>query len=358
MNPLVEGDAGTSSKPVVLHLVGGDYALGGLMSFVRDITREPLPGFDQFVWKHRSYPVENSGTVSLGWSRNVDRTKTKDVIGAALDLIPLCLWLRKHKPFVVLAHTRMGTILSMLLSFVTQAPVVVYVHARYRNTSFYKHLWRRMRATVVFNSGPTCLHFGFEPKTSHIIPPPIQWPSEPSDGNGKFVSSSQILRWKNVHLIIAAFLRMAREGQSLHIYGFSSEPAEPDYHAEIVRLAKPHSNIHLHQWARAWTDSLGSSDIFVHAAENEPFGNVLLEAYARGCRMAVPQRTFLDELPSSGVFSSAASAESLAQAMTGARDFPVPNDLWRQRKEVAHQFSLENARQELSKIYRAKLSAA
>jgi glycosyltransferase involved in cell wall biosynthesis len=358
MNAFVEGDAGRSSKPVILHLVGGDYALGGLMSFVREICGEPLPGFDQFVWKHRKYPIENSTTVSRGWSRNVDRSAAEDLVGAVLDLIPLYFWLRRRKPLLILAHTRMGVMLSVFPCLLFRRPVVVYVHAQNRNTSLYRFLWRMTRATVVFNSRPTCRHFGYDLKTSHIIPPPILWPSAQTEGSGKFVASSQIVRWKNVHLIIAAFLRMAKEGRSLHIYGFSANPPEPDYQDEIVRLAKPHSNICLHQWDPSWTDSLGVSDIFVHAAEKEPFGIVLLEAYARGCRMAAPQGTFLDELPSSGVFKSAASVDDLAQAMTEACNFPVPNDLWRQRKEVAHLFSLANARQELSKIYRAKLNGA
>jgi glycosyltransferase involved in cell wall biosynthesis len=165
------------------------------------------------------------------------------------------------------------------------------------------------------------------------------------------VASSLILRWKNVHLIIEAFLRMAQEGQSLHIYGFSTTPLERDYQDEIVRLAKPHSNIFLHQWDPDWTNSLCSGDIFVHAADREPFGIVLLEAYARGCRMVVPSGTFLDELPSSGVFQSALNSPALAQAMAAAFASPSSSDFWQERQPVAQLFSLENTRQELSQIY-------
>jgi glycosyltransferase involved in cell wall biosynthesis len=355
MNALMEGGAETPSKCVILHLVGGDYAFGGLMSFVREITREPLPGFDQFVWKHRKYPIENGTTVSSGWSKCVDRNKAEDVVGAALDLMPLYFWVRGRKPLIVLAHTRMGMILSVFLRLLITARVVVYVHAQNRNTSFYRFLWRMTRATVVFNSRPTCLHFGFEPKTSHIIPPPIRWPEAPPVGDGRFVASSQILRWKNVHLIIEAFLRMATNGQSLHIYGFSENPPEPDYQNEIIQMARPHSNIRLHQWNSSWTESLGSTDIFVHAAEKEPFGIVLLEAYARGCRMVVPKGTFLEDLPSIGVFPSTPDSGDVAQAMAEAFAFPTSDNLWQRRQPVAHRFSVKGTRQALAEIYKAKI---
>jgi glycosyltransferase involved in cell wall biosynthesis len=353
MKGLAEGNAGPSSKPVILHLVGGDNAQGGVMSYVRAITREPLPGFEQFVWKHRRYPPENENTLALGWSKTLDRSIAGDFLGAVLDIMPLYLWLRKRNLVIVHAHSRMGTILSAFTRVLRPVPIVSHAHAQWRRTRIYRLLWRLTHATVVFNSRMTCLHFGFPPETSHILPPTIQWPAMPPAGKGRFVASSQIVRLKNVDLIVKAFLQMAQEGQSLHIYGFSPTPPDPDYQEEIVRLAKGHSAICLHQWDPHWTDSLCNGDIFVHASDREAFGIVMLEAYARGCRMVVPCGTFLDELPPSGVFQSALNAPALARAMTAAVAFPCSSDLWRERQTVARQFSLEKTRQELSEIYRA-----
>jgi len=177
----------------------------------------------------------------------------------------------------------------------------------------------------------------------------------PPKGTPRFVASSQILRWKNVHLVVEAFLQMAQETQSLHIYGFSKDPPEPDYQDEIVRLARPHANICLHPWDSNWTNSLCGTDIFVHAAIGEPFGIALLEAYARGCRIVAPHGTFLDELPSAGVFQSVLNSSALAQAMSAAVASPCSNDLWRERQSVAPQFSIENTMEKLAEIYRAKL---
>jgi len=355
MKPASEGKAGPSSSTQVLHLVGGLNPRGGLMSYVRSITQERLPGFEQFVWKHRQYPPENDHNVCLGWSKKVDLAITDDIVGAILDLIPLYLWLRKRKGIIVHAHTRMGTILSALISVVRCVPVVVYTHARWRQTACHRLMWRVTRATVIFNSRMTCLHFGFVPEKSHILPPTIQWPAMPPKGTPRFVASSQILRWKNVHLVVEAFLQMAQETQSLHIYGFSKDPPEPDYQDEIVRLARPHANICLHPWDSNWTNSLCGTDIFVHAAIGEPFGIVLLEAYARGCRIVAPHGTFLDELPSAGVFQSVLNSSALAQAMSAAVASPCSNDLWRERQSVAPQFSIENTMEKLAEIYRAKL---
>jgi glycosyltransferase involved in cell wall biosynthesis len=355
MPVFAEAKAEPSSKLVILHLVGGDNANGGVMSYVRALTRQPLPGFEQFVWKHREYPPENENTLPLGWSKTLDRRIFEDVIGAVLDVIPLYRWLRKRNPVIINAHTKMGTFLSAFIRMIRPVPIVIHAHAQWRRTTIHRFLWRLTHATVIFNSRATCLHFGYPPETSHIHPPTIEWPAAPPTGNGRFVAASNIQHWKNIHLIIEAFLRMAREGQSLHIYGFSPTALESGYQDEIVRMAKPHSNICLHQWDPHWTDSLCRDDIFVHAALREPFGIVMLEAYARGCRMVVPCGTFLDELPSSGIFRSALNSPALAQAMAAAFASPCSSDLWRERQAASHLFSLEETRQKLSEIYHAKI---
>jgi glycosyltransferase involved in cell wall biosynthesis len=354
-----EDSGGPSSKPVVLHLVGGDKAQGGLMSYVRAITREPLPGFNQFVWMRRDYPPENESTLCLGRAKNVDMQIVQDVFGAMLDLVPLYLWLRKQNQVILYAHTRMGTLLSALMRVIRPLPVIVYTHACWRQTSWHRLLWRWIGATVIFNSRFSCLHFGSSPHDSHIMPPAIQWPAAPSTGSARFVSSSQILRWKNVHLIIEAFLQMAQEGQSLHVYGFLADtPPEPEYQNEVIGLARGHSSICMNQWDTRWTNSLRAEDVFVHAADKEPFGIVLLEAYARGCRMVVPRGTFLDELPSEGVFKSDLNSRALAHAMADAVASPNSVDLWQLRQTAARQFSLEATRRKLSEIYQALLRQA
>jgi glycosyltransferase involved in cell wall biosynthesis len=353
MKTVVEGAENPSSKPVVLHLVGGDMAQGGLMSFVRAITREPLPGLEQFVWKHRDYPPDNSSTLCLSHCKTVERKLAEDIVGAARDLIPLYRWLKKQEVVIIHTHSRMGLILITVLQLLRPVPIVVSVHGQKKERGMYRLLWRMIKATLIFNSRATCHYYGFAVDKSHVLTPTIRWPDQPPPGGGRFVASGHIVRLKNVHLIIEAFLRMDREGQSLHIYGFSSSVPEPDYQDEIIRLAKPHSNISLHEWDSRWMDSLREGDIFVHAAEGEAFGIVMLEAYARGCRMVVPYGTFLEELPLSGVFQSKQEIGALAQAMAQACAFPCQNDLWRRRQSVAHLFSLENARQRLCSIYNA-----
>ncbi|HEY3857315.1 MAG TPA: glycosyltransferase [Verrucomicrobiae bacterium] len=355
MNAVAEGEADAPSKPVILHLVGGDFALGGLMSFVRDITREPLPGFDQFVWKYRKYPRENSAIVSLGWSKNAERSIPGDVMGAVLDVIPLYFWLRKRRVMIFHAHSRLGLLLSAIVGLVRSIPVISTVHAQRRHTGMYRVLWRLTGATVVFNSRATCLHYGYAPDAAHILTPTIRWPGPPQAGGGRFVVSSHIVRLKNIHLIVTAFLEMAQDGQSLHIYGFSPDVPEPDYQEEIARLAKPHPNIRLHQWNPQWADSLCEDDIFVHAAEGEAFGIVMLEAYSRGCRMVVPMGTFLEDLPCAGVFRSPPDSSDLAKTMAEAFAFPTSVNLWQQRQPMASQFSINDTRQAHIEIYKAKI---
>ena len=351
MKAAYDDKAGTSSKPVLLHLVGGDNPRGGLMSYVRQLIKTDIEGIQQCVWKHAGYPAESEHFICLGKGKTIDVNLSADLRCAVLDFLPLNRWVGQHPSTILYAHSRTGTILSPLIRLFRRCPVLIHVHGRWRNTGFHRLLWRLANATVIFNSPGTCRHFGVAPETAHIHTPPIRWPNRPEPGQGRLVACSAIVPIKNIHLIIDAF-NVAGDGapRSLHIHGVSPQPLNPAYQQRMIELAKKNPRICLHDWDERWLDHLGSDDIFIHASRLESFGIVMLEAFARGCRMVVAQDTFLNDLSLEGVYRADLTVESLAKAISLAHSYRPPSRLWEARRTFEKQFSIETTRQKLCAI--------
>ncbi|MGA2174044.1 MAG: glycosyltransferase family 4 protein [Verrucomicrobiota bacterium] len=342
---------GASSKPVLLHLVGGGNPRGGLMSYVRQLLQTDLGGIRQCVWKHVEYTPENENFICLGNAKTIDVNILTDLRGAVLDFLPLYRWIGKHPNSILYAHSRAGTILTPILRLLRRCPVLIHVHGHWRQTGFHRLLWRLAKATVIFNSPATCRHFGVAPQTAHIHMPTIRWPNCPEPGEGSLVACGAILPIKNTHLIIEAFNAAGDAApRSLHIYGFSPEPLDPGYQQRIVELAKKNPRMCLHDWDERWSEHLGYNDIFIHASRLESFGIVMLEAFAKGCRMVVAHDTFLNDLSQEGIFRADLTAEGLAKAVSLAHSYRPPSSLWEARRTFEKQFALETTRQQLCAI--------
>jgi glycosyltransferase involved in cell wall biosynthesis len=181
--------------------------------------------------------------------------------------------------------------------------------------------------------------------------PTIQWPNRPEPGNGRLVACGAFLPIKNIHLIIEAFdVAGGAAPQTLHIYGLSPEPLDAGYQEQIIELAGKNPRVFLHNWDESWLDQLGFDDIFIHASRLESFGIVMLEAFARGCRMVVPHDTFLDDLSQEGIFRSDLTVESLAKAVKHANAERSLPSLWEARRAFEKQFAVETTRQKLCAI--------
>lgn len=344
-------------SPTVLHLVCGVDPRGGLASYVRQISGQKVAGVEQRVWRHRDYQAENDIYVCQGWARRTEINVVMDVLGAFLDFIPLYLWLRKHPSVILHAHTRMGTVLAVLIRAFRRIPVIAHIHGRWRRKNFHRGLWRLARAQVIFNSKGTCLYFDCNPGETEVLMPTIPWPEAPLEGAGRCISASLIVPHKNVHLIVEAYNHAAPVPNStLQVYGFSPAFGDSAYEKQVAVLAQPNPHVHLHDWTSRWTDDLGVSDVFIHALQWESFGIVLLEAYSKGCRIVAPHGTFLDDLPSAGVFPADLTVEDVAKKIELAQRYQPPNNFWEMRQSTAPLFSIENAAKRLSSIYAAAAS--
>lgn len=351
MRAAPETNADAASKPIVLHLVGGNNTQGGMLSYVRQLVREDLPGFEQRVWKYWGYVPENEKYVCRGRAKILDVNLRTDLKGAVLDFYPLYRWLRENPNTILYAHNRPNVILAAVMRLIFGVPVLVHVHTLGRKKKLNRLLWWMARATVIFNSTGSCKHFEMAVKTAHIHPPTIRWPERPEAGEGRLVACSAMVQIKNVDLIIEAFNIAGNSAPpSLHLYGLSPEPLEPAYQQRIIDMAKGNPRIHLHHWDERWTHHLRSNDVFIHASSLESFGIVILEAFAKGCRMVVPHGTFLEELPREGVFCTDLTADSLVESLTCANAYAPVSNLWETRRACKRQFVIETSCERLHAV--------
>ncbi len=359
-------DASRLKRITILHVVGGLDATGGLMYVATELAGGAADGLRSFVWKHREFkPTLNRDLfVCRGNALRTDQSIAADVLGALKELPTLLRWIRGEENVVLHAHTRVGTISSAIASKITGCPLVVHFHYLCRYKWFYRLLLKWTGAHAVFTSTKTCRHFGFDPAQT-VVMPCIPWPkkSAAAGRRRRFVAAASFVSWKNLHLIIQAFNQLNFGGKEtdLVLFGRSDRPFRKEEQEQIVSLARTNLAIEVRDHDLRWMDELTANDVFVHAADQEPFGIVILEAFSRGCRCVVPSGTFLDDLPeparSHGIWRvNPMTVSNLAQQMSAAMSSPQDaEELWRLRNAAAVGFSLENAVLKLSTVYRSML---
>ena len=187
--------------------------------------------------------------------------------------------------------------------------------------------------------------------------PTITWPAQPAarpakhDPPTRFVAGSAFVRLKNIHLIIDVFNQLTAAGMkaSLVVFGRSDELGESGYQREVEVQSQFNPAIRIMDWDPAWTNNLTGVDIFRARCLRRILGIVILEAFARGCRIVVPRETFLDDLPeplkSDGVVRvERMDTNTLAGAMKAAAATPAESSgLWELRRSARDRFSAQVA---------------
>lgn len=356
----------------MLHVVGGDETTSGVLSVARELVSVKQEGLQQWIWKHRDFRTDRDpdSYVNAGWARKTNRSLAGDLITGIADFIPLLQWARRRSNLILHAHSRAGLIAAAAASPVAAVPLICHQHALARHTSFYERIWSQTNATVIFNSRKTQSHFARDDGNSLVLMPPIFWPKQDSlrvaAGSTRFVASCSFFRWKRLHLIAQAYelLRGVGLDSQLIINGLTNDPIDAPYQREMEERFGKAEGIQLRSYDMSWLEELRASDVFVHAAEAEPFGIVILEAFSRGCRVVVPEGTFLDDLPepvrTDGVFrATAPTPEGFAAAMQMAASSPLdPAALWHRRQTVRGLFSAEAQVKQLTSLYTQRLRAA
>lgn len=346
----------------VLHVLGGMELRGGTASVVARICRLNLVGVTQRIWMHGKFvPPEQAGSfVCAGTATQMNGSVFHDALAGWREARVLSAWLKRERRVVLHAHSRVGMMAASLAGRWRRVPVVLHAHFLPRRPWIYHALRRCGRAEWVFNSHQTCRHFGAVPERSFIMLPDVDWSSAPPSvgaGRSRFVAAGAFVPGKHLDVVVAAFRRLRARGveAELELHGHASAPTDPECQRRIEAACADDPAIKVHPWSADWTQALTARDIFVHLGAPESFGLVILEAFARGCRVVVLPGTFLDELPAphnqAGVFrADALDAESVSTALADATKQNTEH-LWAQRKAVQGVFCMEQHAARLSSWY-------
>ncbi len=347
----------------VLQVLGGTKLEGGTASFVTRLARLPLEDVRQRIWMHREFvPAQDAGKfVCGGTARRVNASILHDALAGMREGLALAAWLKQEGRVVLHAHSRVGLVAAGLAGRWRNCPVVFHYHFLPTRPWIYQRLQQHCRAKLIFNSAKTCRHFGARPEQSFVLLPEVDWPAKPlspASGRPRFVAAGAFVPGKHLELLVAAFRRWRAGGgeADLVLHGQSAMPDDPECQLAIEQACAGDPSITLRPWSPDWTESLTAEDIFVHLGEPESFGLVILEAFARGCRVVVLPQTFLNELPAphgqTGVFRAAElEAASVAEAMGRAMSAPTAEDLWTRRRAVQGVFCMEQHATRLSSWY-------
>lgn len=348
----------------VLHVLGGTRLEGGTASVVSRLARLKLDGVTQRVWVHKDFvpAAESEQFVRAGTATQVNGSVFHDALAGWREARALAPWLKQEGRVALHAHSRVGMVAASLTGRRTNTPVVLHGHFLPTRPWIYHGLRRYCGADWVFNSPKTCRHFGRAVEQSFILYPSVDWPDTslpPGSGRLRFVAAGAFVPGKHLDGLVAAFRRWrASAGDAeLALFGHSSVPTSPDYQRTIEAACSGDPAITLRPWSSDWAQSLTADDIFVHLGEPESFGLVILEAFARGCRVVVLPKTFLEELPSphnqAGVFRAAAlDVQSVTTALAqAAKPSAALENLWAQRRAAQGFFCMEQHAARLSSFY-------
>lgn len=360
--------------PLVLHVAAGKSAQGGVMAFVETVARLPVPGIVPGIWKHRDFvPANRGGDPDSGPRYVLEGVAEATDLGMAHDLragwregIALRRWLRGRRDVLLHAHSRVGIIAACLAGAGGRRPVAVHLHKLSGQPWIYRLLVRVARGRWVFNSQRTREHHGIAPGAAAVIYPPVVWPSAPApapvsaDSAGpRLVAAGAFVRVKQFDRLLSAVALLRRRGVSvpLVIYGRSEPPVDPACDAELVRQAAEVGGVELRAYDAAWAAGLRAGDVFVHAADLEAYGIVILEAFGRGCRVVVPPASVLGELGCRGDGVEVAEstepsvlAGALERALAGE---PDATTWWEGRRSWAGRVSAEECVCQLQALYRS-----
>lgn len=158
----------------------------------------------------------------------------------------------------------------------------------------------------------------------HNFLPPVLMPERGAftvDGVRRVVMLSRLDRIKRVRLVFDALERTPGLG-ALHfdIYGSGEEAAL------LQARAQRHPNVTLHGFVPDAAAALLEADLLLHTCPEEPFGLVLLEAFAAGVPVLVPNSGGTSEIVHEGLNGwrfSANNATALGQRLQALASMPA-----------------------------------
>lgn len=295
-----------ASTPLrILHLVGADEDLGGVLSVVRNIQAGTGPACHHIAWVNQSYRETRQPPLDYRRSRHLlmETPTAGEFIRRGWLAFAELRDLLAQEPFDVLhAHARGPLVVAMLATVRLRRPVLFTNHAFARRTRFYRLAAYWPRLTTVVLSPAMARHYRL-PKHSRqvkiisaccadsFLTEPLRQESALRSANAvlHLAGVGNVIRWKNWNLVVQALSLLSedlRRRVQFDIWG--PTPSDADslaYAREIAASIAAHqldSQVRLRGSTNGVTAALQGADWFILPSTNEPCSVALMEALALG----------------------------------------------------------------------------
>jgi glycosyltransferase involved in cell wall biosynthesis len=290
----------------VLHLLGQDQDVGGVLSVIRNLQQATAcKNWTHVVWVNHTFKETRQPALTYRFSRHIccESANHLLILVQALRAFFELKRLITTESFDVLhAHTR-GALLVGLLAIKWLGREVVYTnHGFARRKGLYR--WcaaqRGMHTTVLTPNMARHYDLTVQPPKVNIISEccadeffeePLVSPAATGTAHRRLrlVGLGNVIRWKNWHLVLEAMCQLdLDQRERIEFSQWGPTPNDPDsirYEREIRSFIEQY-DLGEHAFFRGPThliaDCLRAADWFVLPSTNEPCSVALIEALALG----------------------------------------------------------------------------
>ncbi len=289
----------------VLHLVGADEDLGGVLSVVRNIQAGTGAACHHVVWVNESYRETRKPPLEYRRSRNLlmETPTPGEFIHRGWRAFTELRELLAQESFDVLhAHARGPLVVAMLATVRLRRAVLFTNHAFARRTGLYRLAARWPRLTTVVLSPAMARHYRLSQQSGRVkiisaccaddfFSEPLRRESAPRTAHAelRLAGVGNVIRWKNWNLVVQAMALLPEDLRCrvrFDIWG--PTPSDPDSQAyarelaELITSRALDSQIRLRGPTHGVAAALQESDWFILPSTNEPCSVALMEALALG----------------------------------------------------------------------------
>jgi hypothetical protein len=268
--------------------------------------------------------------------------------------------IRAHRADVVFAHTTKAHVYGGAAAALEGRPYLWWQHKVPGQEPLLDAVADRIAASVVICSsewtaaGQRARTPAADVRTVHpgtVLPPAVE-----DAGGSEVVLAARLQRWKRVELLLRAAPHVLRRVPDARftVLGGADPAIDPGYPEELEALAAQLGVTAAVTFAGHVPDGaerIGRAALLAHAAEEEPFGLVLLEALARGRPVVAPRTGGAAEIVRDGVdglLVDVADPQAFAGAIAGLLEDPARREAMGRagRERVTERFTVERMARE------------
>jgi glycosyltransferase involved in cell wall biosynthesis len=294
----------------------------------------------------------------------------------ALRIVRLAGALRRLRPEI--AVSLLSPLVSMEAGRLAGVPVVQWIQSPYScvkpfmGQTLIERLNRRVLRRVGRGSAawlgatPGVLEefiaLGLDPRAMTTLPNPVRLPEpapEDPEGVTRIVTIGRLAQEKRHDLLLDAF-REVRGRHDLRLLIIGRGPLEEALRRQADRLGLG-QNVDFRGFTESPADEIGARDVFTLCSDFEGFGNVFVEALARGVRIVATDAPYGARHILGGIdlarLTTPGSPSGIAAALIEAVEAGAPSpDVREQARRRAEQFSVDQVAERFEGILEDVLS--